>query len=86
MADEIEYPDSLKKLIAANDTLHEAANAVLKDDAFIVYNKCAAAEQFRRAFGEINTAKSMLGWEPESVTPHLSGPVVEEAAPEKEVA
>lgn len=64
MGEEKEYPESLQKLVKTNDGLHEAVNDVLKDDAFIVYNKCAAAEHFRVAFSRIDTAKSILGYEP----------------------
>jgi len=64
-----EIPESLRKLDAANDGLHEAVNGVLKDDSFIVYNKCAAAEHLRKAFALIDTAKSILGWKSEQTPP-----------------
>ena len=75
------YPESLQKLLAANDELHHVFGEVLEDKGFGVYNRCAAAEHMRKAFALIDTAKSILGWQQEPPTPPPEEPPAEPVEP-----
>lgn len=58
-----EYPESLKKLLAANDDMHEAVADILADDSFTLLNRLEAAHLFRTMFANLEAAKPILGWE-----------------------